>query len=186
MLSLAGVDSAESFLARAGGAAEQGAARTRTLRVNTLKASVQEVVCALESDLGRGRVAEDPLLPALLRLPPGTDLHDHEVVVSGRGILQSAASCMPAVALGPKAGWHVLDACAAPGNKTTHLAALVGPTGRVFAYDRDERRLATLRANAVRAGADHIQATCQDFLKVDAGAPHLSQVCCTLEDCQCQ
>lgn len=35
---------------------------------------------------------------------------------------QSKASCMPAHALAPEPGWDVLDACAAPGNKTTHLA----------------------------------------------------------------
>lgn len=36
--------------------------------------------------------------------------------------LQSKASCLPAHALNPEQGWTVLDACAAPGNKTTHLA----------------------------------------------------------------
>ena len=36
--------------------------------------------------------------------------------------LQSKSSCMPAHALNPEPGWTVLDACAAPGNKTTHLA----------------------------------------------------------------
>jgi len=36
--------------------------------------------------------------------------------------MQSKASCLPAHALAPKPGWQVLDACAAPGNKTTHVA----------------------------------------------------------------
>ena len=39
-----------------------------------------------------------------------------------RDIEQSKASCMPAHALAPESGGVVLDACAAPGNKTTHLA----------------------------------------------------------------
>ena len=43
--------------------------------------------------------------------------------VSQYGVLmQSKASCLPAHALAPQPGWHVLDACAAPGNKTTHVA----------------------------------------------------------------
>lgn len=36
--------------------------------------------------------------------------------------MQSKASCLPAHALAPQPGWHVVDACAAPGNKTTHVA----------------------------------------------------------------
>jgi hypothetical protein len=39
--------------------------------------------------------------------------------------LQSKASCMPAHALAPEPGWTVVDCCAAPGNKTTHVAALL-------------------------------------------------------------
>ena len=39
--------------------------------------------------------------------------------------LQSKSSCLPAHALQAKPGWHVLDACAAPGNKTTHVAGLL-------------------------------------------------------------
>ena len=35
---------------------------------------------------------------------------------------QSKASCLPAHALAPEPGWHVVDCCAAPGNKTTHVA----------------------------------------------------------------
>jgi hypothetical protein len=38
-------------------------------------------------------------------------------------VLQGKSSCMPAAALDPCPGWTVVDCCAAPGNKTTHLAA---------------------------------------------------------------
>ena len=65
-------------------------------------------------------------------LPAGSDLHDHELVSSGALILQDKVSCFPAAALlggcdnmgtwmaegGP---FDVIDACAAPGNKTSHL-----------------------------------------------------------------
>lgn len=66
----------------------------------------------------------DSLLPDLLLLPPGTDMHDHPLVANGSLILQSKSSCMPAHALAPQPGWTVIDACAAPGNKTTHLAGV--------------------------------------------------------------
>ena len=48
---------------------------------------------------------------------------------------QSKASCMPAHALAPAPGWSVVDACAAPGNKTTHLAALMANRGCITAFE---------------------------------------------------
>ena len=89
----------------------------------------------------QGQLARrDSLLPDLLSFPPGTDLHDHPLVASGALVLQSKASCMPAHALAPRPGWAVVDGCAAPGNKTTHLAALMGNSGAVFAFEARRRR----------------------------------------------
>ncbi len=67
----------------------------------------------------------DPHLPDLLRLPAGAALHAHPLVADGSVVLQGKSSCMPAHALAPKPGWTVVDCCAAPGNKTTHLAAVM-------------------------------------------------------------
>ena len=66
----------------------------------------------------------DPLVDGVLLLPPGTDLHAHPSVLSGGLVLQSRASCLPAVALSPERGWTVVDAVLFPGNKTTHLAGM--------------------------------------------------------------
>ena len=100
--------------------------RPRSVRVNTLTWTVEEAMGALTGD-GDGDDDDAPparhaLLPDVLLFPPGTDLHAHPAVLDGRLILQSASSCMPAHALAPQPGWTVLDACAAPGNKTTHVA----------------------------------------------------------------
>jgi putative methyltransferase len=60
---------------------------------------------------------------------------------------------MPAQALNPKPSWTIIDACAAPGNKTIHLAALMGNKGKVIACDADAQRIKTLRKTIEKAGA---------------------------------
>ncbi|KAG8470226.1 hypothetical protein KFE25_008647 [Diacronema lutheri] len=138
------------------------AARSRTpppklpryVRVNTLKATVEQVEAALARV--HPSVCRDPHVPALLRLPPGTDVHAHELVASGRAILQDKASCMPVLALRARPGWRCVDACAAPGNKTTQLAAAVGARGRIVAFERDARRAELLSRRVGEAGAHAI------------------------------
>jgi 16S rRNA (cytosine967-C5)-methyltransferase len=73
--------------------------------------------------------------------PDGTSLH------------QSSASQLVSTIVDPQPGERVLDMCAAPGNKTTHLAALMGGRGEVVAYERHAGRAAALEARARALGA---------------------------------
>lgn len=137
----------------------------RYVRVNTLKASVEEVEAMLTAT--HPSVERDPHVPQLLVLPPGTDVHAHVLVKSGRAILQDKASCMPVLALRAQPGWRCIDACAAPGNKTTQLAAVVGASGHVDAYERDARRARLLARRVDEAGAGSIvDVRHADFLSV--------------------
>jgi 25S rRNA (cytosine2278-C5)-methyltransferase len=86
--------------------------------------------------------------------------------------VQGKASCMPASALRPKAGWRVLDCCAAPGNKTTHLAALVGPQGAVLACERDAERMHTLKRTVARCRCTHV-----DLLHMVCASPAAACMC---------
>lgn len=107
----------------------------RYARVNTLKMSLADARAALLSSPPRFNaddIVDDTHIPNLLLFPPGTDLHDHPLVKEGILILQDKASCFPAEVLlgrerGTGQGWwgDVIDACAAPGNKTSHAAALL-------------------------------------------------------------
>lgn len=59
-------------------------------------------------------------------------------------ILQDKASCLPSFLLNPPRGSCVLDMCAAPGMKTSHLAAMMKNRGTIWAIERDQKRFDTL------------------------------------------
>ena len=123
----------------------------------------------------------DNHIPNLLALPPATDLSKAPAYLNGQIIIQDKASCFPAYLLHPThEDGDCLDACAAPGNKTTHLAAILHDEGRaaarpkIYAYERDNDRALTLLTLLRRAGAQNsvITKIGQDFLKIDpAKAP---------------
>jgi 25S rRNA (cytosine2278-C5)-methyltransferase len=97
----------------------------------------------------------DPNVPGLIALRPSYPIMDtlSQDYASGGIILQDKASCIPPCLLDAGRGNTVLDACAAPGNKTAQLAASVGPSGHVFAVERDSKRAITLKNMMDKAGA---------------------------------
>ncbi|KAL2896899.1 hypothetical protein RDABS01_038683 [Bienertia sinuspersici] len=134
--------------------------KPRYVRVNTLKLDVDSAVNELAKLF---TVHKDDLVPDLLILPPGVDLHDHPLVTSGSVFLQGKASSMVAVALGPQPGWEelgipgvVLDACSAPGNKTVHLSALMKGKGKIVACELNRDRVKLLQNTVRAAGANSI------------------------------
>ncbi|NXB13503.1 NSUN5 methyltransferase, partial [Rhagologus leucostigma] len=173
----------------------------RYVRVNTLKTCVDDVIDFFKRQgytyLGKATSVEelkalfgkkfllDLHLPELLVFPSQTDLHDNLLYTSGHIILQDKASCLPAFLLGPVAGSHVIDACAAPGNKTSHLAAILKNKGQIFAFDVDPKRVAAMNTLLTRAGVTGCQLAQQDFLTVDPRDPKYSRVTHILLDPSC-
>ena len=133
--------------------------------------------------------AEDPLVAHMMLLPPGMDLHEHPAVVKQWVILQDRASALPALelhlsgALTP--GMTVIDACAAPGNKTIQLAEVVTASGSVHACDRDPNRFKTLQRRTLAAGATNIVCHNISFLDIDPEMEPWSQASCILLDPSC-
>ncbi|KAF1517182.1 putative 28S rRNA (cytosine-C(5))-methyltransferase, partial [Eudyptes sclateri] len=191
----------EDLLAPARAASPGASQVPRYVRVNTLKTCVDDVIDFFKrqgySYLGKAASVEelralsgkkfllDLHLPELLVFPPQTDFHDSLLYTSGHIILQDKASCLPAFLLGPAAGSHVIDACAAPGNKTSHLAAILKNKGQIFAFDVDTKRLATMNTMLTRAGVTGFQLAQQDFLTVNPGDPKYSKVTHILLDPSC-
>jgi 16S rRNA (cytosine967-C5)-methyltransferase len=89
-----------------------------------------------------------------------------ELFRDGRIYIQDEASQMVAHIVGIRPGERVLDVCAAPGSKTTHLAALSNGAASIVAGDLYEHRLQTVKETQVRAGVKGIS-----LLAYDATAP---------------
>jgi 16S rRNA (cytosine967-C5)-methyltransferase len=133
------------------------------LRVNTLVASPAAVAARLpvssrpaERPLGLSAPGEG-LLPEGLVLDGPFDVESSDLWVTGQVQPQSRASMLVARIVDPQPGEHVLDLCAAPGGKTTHLAALMGDGGKIVAVERHPGRAAALERNCARMHASSVR-----------------------------
>jgi 16S rRNA (cytosine967-C5)-methyltransferase len=137
------------------------------LRVQVLRSSRQSV---LESFAAAGIAAvalED--LPSGISLPGRRgDLSRLPGFAEGHWSVQDRSAQRIAPQLDVHPGMRVLDACAAPGGKTTHLAELLGDMGELWAVDRSESRLRRLCANAERLGLRCIRPLAADATEPDA------------------
>jgi 16S rRNA (cytosine967-C5)-methyltransferase len=97
------------------------------------------------------------------------DALGHPGYAAGAFTPQSRASQLVAPALGPRPGERVLDLCAAPGGKTTHLAALMGGEGEVVAVERHAGRARALRAMCARMQAGNVTVIEADARTFDGG-----------------
>lgn len=136
-----GADRARALLARVNDPAESA------LRVNTLVSSLDVVRAELPA-----RVV--PELPEALVLDRPFDVQGSELFRRGAIMAQSRASMLVARALAPKPGDRVLDLCAAPGAKTTHIGALLADDGELTAVERNPGRARALSATLARMHVD--------------------------------
>jgi len=119
---------------------------------------------------GGGRACRrDEHVPDLLVFKPKgqSDISRVPMVARGELVVQQKASCFPGLALAPPPGAHVIDGCAAPGNKTTHLAALMEDRGSLLAFEQDARRCALLEQMLQERGATCARAIHGSFLDAD-------------------
>jgi 16S rRNA (cytosine967-C5)-methyltransferase len=118
------------------------------------------------------REVADPLALALLKgdyregdtivVDGAFDAFAHPGWAAGRFVAQSRASQLVAPAVDPQPGERVLDLCAAPGSKTTHLAALMGGEGEVVAVERHPGRAEALRRTCARVHARNVDVVTAD------------------------
>jgi len=128
------------------------------VRVNTIKATVDRAREALaEEGVAFEPTWHDGLL-ALTEAQPGANWPYVHGWLHG----QEEVSAVPAEVLDPDPGERVWDACAAPGSKTTQLAALMDDSGTLVATDSNLGRISALRSNAERLGVTNVAITNED------------------------
>jgi 16S rRNA (cytosine967-C5)-methyltransferase len=127
------------------------------LRVNTLLTDA----ATLASELPVA-THTDPALPEALVLEGPFDAHDSTAWRAGAFLAQSRAAMHVAHVLDPQPGEQVLDLCAAPGGKSTHLAALMQGEGEVVAVERNARRAGTLMRTAQRLHVSNVRVEVSD------------------------
>ncbi len=175
----------------------------RWIRVNTLKSSVGQQLETTFSGLDSVRSIKDVMsgvpntirvdgnIPNLVAVAPDLDYTKTDAYKAGAIILQDKASCFPAYLLDPRPeDGDVIDACSAPGNKTTHLAAILHSRGsrhRIHAFEKDKNRAKTLEKMIQRAGSDPITTIHpgQDFLRTNPDADEFRNVGALLLDPSC-
>ena len=139
------------------------------LRCNPLRGSRDQLL----ADLRAAGVAAEPLagLPQGLVLGGRSgDLRQLPGYTEGRWCVQDRSAQRIAPLLDPQPGERILDACAAPGGKSTHLAELMGDRGEVVALDRSAARLQRVGRNLERLGLTCIQTRVGDGTHL-AGRP---------------
>jgi 16S rRNA (cytosine967-C5)-methyltransferase len=103
---------------------------------------------------------------------------------SGHCQIQDEAAQLIAYVVDPKPGERILDACAAPGTKTTHLAQLMGNEGRIYALDIDGTRLNLLRALCRKMGVTNVRVLKRDVTR-PISLPEKTQFDAILVDVPC-
>lgn len=129
------------------------------LRPNTLKISADELLkkLSVKAENKNGVLIAD-----------GFDIASDKLYLDGMYTVQGIAAMQPAKVLAPKSGDVVIDMCAAPGGKTTHMAELMKNNGKIYAFDLYTHKVELIKKNSQRLGINIIFASQKDASEYDA------------------
>lgn len=175
------------WLKRLGGEATEELCRINNLtpplclRTNTLKNTREELLVILENE---GVIAEPSQWT-----PEGIVCHSSPALGTLKSLreglfqIQDESSMLVAHVLDPKPGEFIIDACAAPGGKSTHIGALMQNKGRILSGDIHDHKLVITRENAERLGIDIIETKVLDATMI--GKKYFNQADRVLVDAPC-
>lgn len=152
---------------RAAGICEScGSEAPRTIRTNTLLTTTEKLIQTLSKP---GTVPrQHPDIPEAITLEEGPIPFESKAFQNGHFYIQDPASILSPHLLEPQPNETILDMCAAPGGKATHIAQLTENTARVVALDPKRRGLYLLRDNIERLHTEGIWP-----IQADAASPPL-------------
>lgn len=139
-----------------------GEAAPLTLRPNRLKTTPEKLTARLKENGVKAEITDGYIRAA------GFDIAHDDLYKNGFYTVQDAAAMKASEILAPKSGETVIDMCAAPGGKTTHMAEIMEDKGKIFAFDIYEHKLDLIRKNAERLGITIIETALRDGREFDA------------------
>lgn len=139
---------------------------TLDLRINTLKTNREQVASAFKE--AGVSFSSLPFLPDGLRLQSGAgNIQQLPGFNEGWWTVQDFSAQLVSYLLDPQRGETIIDTCAAPGGKTTHIAELMGDEGIIWAVDRAASRLKKVTSNAQRLQLKSIKTEVGDVRELD-------------------
>ncbi|AYA75370.1 16S rRNA (cytosine(967)-C(5))-methyltransferase [Bacillus sp. Y1] len=135
----------------------------QTARVNTNKITREACIKRLTEE--GFQVEESVVVPEAIKCLKGNLAHS-ESFREGLITIQDESSMLVAYALGIEQNETILDACAAPGGKSTHIAEKLEDTGQVISLDLHEHKVKLINENAIRLGLTNIETKAMDSRKV--------------------
>lgn len=141
--------------------------RKVTLRVNTLKSNVNEIKEILNNNNIKYKMVNWSKEALIIENVRETELTKLDIYIEGKIYLQSLSSMLPPIILEPKENTDILDMTAAPGGKTTQIAAMVNNKARITACEMNNIRAEKLRYNIEKQGATCAYVMVTDSRKID-------------------
>ncbi len=138
-----------------------------TLRVNTIKSTVENVTNILKENNITYNEVKWSKEALIIKNANENDIRKLKIYENGEIYLQSLSSMIPPIILDAKAGENVLDMTAAPGGKTTQIAALSGNEALITACEKNKIRLEKLKYNIEKQGAKRINVMNIDARNLD-------------------
>lgn len=129
------------------------------IRINTLKYNSEEV---LDAYSGNNIQLKKTGIPDTYLVQNFNNVEELPLYEEGGFIVQGPAAALAGHILNPEPGMKILDMAAAPGVKTTHLAALMDNKGEITALDIYDHKLDLIRENCKRLGVDIVKTIKQD------------------------
>ena len=130
-----------------------------TIRINHLKANKEEIIKKLEE---QNINYEETTYEDFLILEKTKNIENLDLFKNGFFTIQDISAGLTSKILNPQPGEKVLDACSAPGGKTTYIAELMKNKGNIEAWDIHEHRTKLVEKNAKRLGINIIKTKVKD------------------------